>query len=143
MLNVLLPVDGSECSIRATEKLVEMLGRCNSPPQIDLLAVHLPVPRFPNMSLVISDEMIQRYYDEECGRILAPSRAVLDAAGAKYAVHRRIGPIAENIVEQAKQAQSDLICMGTRGMTPLANMVLGSVANRVLHLARIPVLLVH
>jgi nucleotide-binding universal stress UspA family protein len=93
------------------------------------------------MSLVISDEMIQRYYDEECGRILAPSRAVLDAAGAKYAVHRRIGPIAENIVEQAKQAQSDLICMGTRGMTPLANMVLGSVANRVLHLARIPVLL--
>ena len=142
MPNVLLPVDGSECSTRATEKLVEMLGRCNSPSRIDLLAVHLPVPRLPETTLASSEEMIQRYYAEECGRMLAPSRAVLDAAGASYAVHTRIGPIAENIVEQAEQSQSDLICMGTRGMTPLSNMLLGSVASRVLHLSRIPVLLV-
>ena len=58
MLKVLIPVDGSECSRRATRKLVEMLGWCKEPPQIDLLAVHLPVPRFTNMSVVVSDEMI-------------------------------------------------------------------------------------
>src|SRR5512143_109249 len=94
MFKVLLPVDGSENSTRATEKLVEMLGWCKIAPQIDVLAVHPPVPRFPNMSLVVSDEMIQRYYDEECARMRAPSKAVLDAAGAKYAMHTRVGPIA-------------------------------------------------
>jgi nucleotide-binding universal stress UspA family protein len=36
-----------------------------------------------------------------------------------------------------------MIYMGTRGRTALANMVLGSVATRVLHLAHIPVVLVH
>jgi nucleotide-binding universal stress UspA family protein len=33
--------------------------------------------------------------------------------------------------------------MGTRGMTALASVVLGSVATRVLHLADIPVVLIH
>jgi nucleotide-binding universal stress UspA family protein len=142
MLKVLLPLDGSDASKRATEKLVDMLGWCKAPPQIDLLAVHLPVPKLPNMSAVVSDEMIQRYYDDECGHMLAPAEAVLDAAGVKYAVHTR-GPIAESIVEQATKSQSDMIYMGTRGMTALSNMVLGSVAMRVLHLARIPLVLVH
>lgn len=143
MLKVLLPVDGSDASARATEKLVQMLGWCKDPPQVDLVAVHLPVPRFPNMGIVVSDEMIQRYYDEECARMLAASKSILEAAGVKYAVHLRVGPVAESIVEQATKSQSDMIYMGTRGMTALSNMVLGSVATRVLHLARIPVVLVH
>jgi nucleotide-binding universal stress UspA family protein len=33
--------------------------------------------------------------------------------------------------------------MGTRGMSALASMALGSVAARVLHLADIPVMLIH
>jgi nucleotide-binding universal stress UspA family protein len=36
-----------------------------------------------------------------------------------------------------------MIFMGTRGMTALANVALGSVTTRVLHLAHVPVLLVH
>jgi nucleotide-binding universal stress UspA family protein len=143
MLKVLIPVDGSESAKRATEKLVAMLGWCKEPPQIDLIAVHLPVPRVPNMSVVVSDEMIQRYYDEECDVMLAPSKTVLDAAGVRYRVHTRVGPIAETIVDQATKSGSDMIFMGTRGMTPLSNMVLGSVATRVLHLAHNPVVLVH
>jgi nucleotide-binding universal stress UspA family protein len=33
--------------------------------------------------------------------------------------------------------------MGTRGMSAIANVALGSVTTRVLHLAHIPVLIVH
>jgi nucleotide-binding universal stress UspA family protein len=36
-----------------------------------------------------------------------------------------------------------MIYMGTRGMTAFANVLLGSVATRVLHLAHIPVVLIH
>jgi len=60
-----------------------------------------------------------------------------------YSAHALVGPIAETIVDQAGKCGSNVIYMGTRGMTALSNMVLGSVATRVLHLAQIPVVLIH
>ena len=143
MLKVLLPVDGSKSATRAARKLVGTLAWYKDRPQIDLLAVHLPVPRFANMGVVVSNAMIERYYTEECNAMLKPSRKIFDAADVKYSVHTAVGPIAESIIKQAKQSGSNLIFMGTRGMTALSNMVLGSVASRVLHLAHIPVVLIH
>ena len=143
MLKVMLAVDGSSSAARATETLVKTLGWYREAPHIDLLAVHLPVPRFANMSLVVSEKMIEAYYADECNAMLALSREILDRANAEYAVRTAVGPIAETIIEQAKQRHSDMIYMGTRGMTALSNMVMGSVATRVLHLAHIPVVLIH
>ena len=143
MLKILLPVDGSPSAVRATQKLIEMLAWYKEPPVIDVVVVHLPVPRVPNMGAFVSKEMIQKYYDDECAAMLAPSRALLDQAGVAYTVHQMIGPLAESIVEQATQSNSSMICMGTRGMSALANMALGSVTTRVLHLCHIPVVLIH
>ena len=143
MLKVLLPVDGSKSATRAAKALVKTLSWYKTRPQVDLLAVHLPVPRLPNMGVVVSKQMIERYYAEESAAMLAPSRKILDAAGVKYTVHAAVGSIAESIVDQAKQSDCNMIYMGTRGMTALSNMVLGSVATRVLHLAHIPVVLIH
>jgi nucleotide-binding universal stress UspA family protein len=143
MLKVLLPVDGSESATRATQKLIETLGWYKEQPRIDLLAVHPRVPQFPNMKVVISDGMLDRYYTEECEAMLAPSKKALDAAGVKYVAYRLVGSIAETIVDQAKQLDSTMIYMGTRGMTALSNMLLGSTTTRVLHLAHIPVVLIH
>ena len=143
MLKVLLPTDGSPSALRATQKLVDTLDWYKEPPTIDLLTVHLPVPRVPNMGAFVSKEMIQKYYDEESAAMLAPSRKLLDAAGVQYTVHQLVGPIAETIVRQATESGSNMIYMGTRGMSALANMALGSVATRVLHLSHIPVVLIH
>jgi nucleotide-binding universal stress UspA family protein len=57
---------------------------------------------------------------------------------------RRIssGKTAEQIVEVASASEADLIVMGTRGMTELKSLVLGGVANKVVHHAHCPVLLV-
>ena len=143
MLKVLLPVDGSEASVRATEALIRMLAWYGERPAIEVLAVHLPVPRLPNMKVVVSEEAIERYYAEETDAMLAASRKALDAAGVTYSVHRLVGPVAESIVDHARHIGADMIVMGTRGMTALSNMVMGSVATRVLHLARIPLVLIH
>ena len=101
MLKVLLPVDGSPSAVRATQKLIETLGWYKEPPAIDLLAVHLPVPRVPNMGTFVSKDMLQQYYADECQAMFAPSRELLDAAGIAYTTHQAIGPIAESITEQA------------------------------------------
>ncbi|MGE5105399.1 MAG: universal stress protein [Betaproteobacteria bacterium] len=143
MLKVLLPVDGSASAVRATQKLIDTLAWYKEPPTIDVVAVHLPVPRVPNMGAFVSKEMIEKYYEDECEAMLAPSRKLLDAAGVKYTAHRLVGQIAETIVDRAAQSGSDMIYMGTRGMSALANMALGSVTTRVLHLSHIPVVLIH
>jgi len=143
MLKVLLPVDGSPSALRATQKLIDTLAWYKESPTIELVAVHLPVPKVPNMGAFVSKEMIQKYYDEESAAMLAPSRKLLDAAGVKYTVHQLVGPVAETIVGRATESGSNMIYMGTRGMSALANMAMGSVATRVLHLSHIPVVLVH
>ena len=143
MLKILLPVDGSSSSSRATQSLIETVGWYKEAPSIDVIAVHLPVPRVPNMGSFVSKDMIQKYYADECDAMFAPSRALLDAAGLAFTFHALTGPIAETIVAQAAQLGSNMIYMGTRGMSALANMALGSVATRVLHLCRLPVMLIH
>jgi nucleotide-binding universal stress UspA family protein len=143
MLKMLLPVDGSASALNATRMLIETLAWYREAPAIELCTVHLPLPRVPNMGQFVSNEMVQKYYADESDAMLNPSRALLDAAGIDYTVQRLVGPIAETIVERAKQAGSDMIYMGTRGMSALANMAMGSVTTRVLHLTHIPVVLIH
>jgi len=48
----------------------------------------------------------------------------------------------KTIVDYAKANKCDHIIMGTRGMGAFGNLVLGSTANQVVHLAEIPVTLV-
>jgi nucleotide-binding universal stress UspA family protein len=53
-----------------------------------------------------------------------------------------LGGPAHGIEEIADNAGADLIVMGTRGHSPVAGLLLGSVAQRLLHIARRPVLVV-
>jgi nucleotide-binding universal stress UspA family protein len=50
--------------------------------------------------------------------------------------------VAPTLVKHAASKGCDMIYMGTRGLTATSGLLLGSVATRVLHLARVPVVLV-
>ena len=52
------------------------------------------------------------------------------------------GDTPEQIVGVAQEVHADLIVMGTRGMTEWKSLLLGGVANKVIHHATCPVLLV-
>jgi nucleotide-binding universal stress UspA family protein len=67
-------------------------------------------------------------------------QAGVDARGEM----RRVSPgsTPEQIVEIADEFDADLIVMGTRGMTEWRSLLLGGVANKVVHHAHCPVLLV-
>jgi len=143
MLKILLAVDGSESAVRATRKLIETAGWYKERPAVELVAVHLPVPTVGFADLVVSREMIERYYQEEGERMLAAARRLLDAGGIPYVPHILVGQIAETIVDHAHRSGCQMIYMGTRGMSALPNLVMGSTATKVLHLADAPVVLVH
>jgi nucleotide-binding universal stress UspA family protein len=141
-MKILLAVDGSKHSLVAVDCLIEHANWYREKPQVELVTVHAPVPRLPRMSLVVGKNQIRKYYEEEGAAALAAAKKKLGAARIKYQAQILIGPVAESIVEHAAKARCDLIFIGTHGRTAAANMLIGSIATRVLHIAKIPVLLV-
>jgi nucleotide-binding universal stress UspA family protein len=70
-----------------------------------------------------------------------------ELAKAGYDTHVHIEPTvgtqpAHIIAEHAKKCGADLIITGTRGHGPVAGLLLGSVATRLLHVAPCPVVVV-
>ena len=141
-MKILLAVDGSKHSLAAVACLIEHAGWYREKPQVELVTVHAPAPRLPGMNLVVGKNQIRKYYEEEGEAALAAAKKKLDAAGIKYEAHVLIGQVAESIVQHAAKARCDQIFIGTHGRTAAANMLLGSTATNVLHISKIPVLLV-
>jgi len=141
-MKILLAVDGSKHSLKAVKCLIEHADWYREKPAVELVNVHLPVPRIRGMSAVVGASQIRRYYDREGRAALSKARKLLDAAGIGYSPRLLVGPVAETIVRQARLSRCDLIMIGTRGMSAAANLLLGSSATRVVSLSTIPVLLV-
>ena len=83
-------------------------------------------------------------------RLLREARERLDSAlpadersQFMVTVDVRLGDVAENILETARERNADLIVMGTHGRHGLSHLLLGSVAERVLRNATCPVLTTH
>jgi len=141
-LKILLAVDGSKFSLEAVGCLVEHANWYRDQPVAELLTVQPPLPRLPGMGVVVGRKQVQRYYEEEGGAALKVAKRMLDAAGIEYKARVLVGPVAESIVQHAARAGCDLIYIGTHGRTAAGNMLLGSVATKVLHISGTPVLLV-
>lgn len=141
-MKILLAVDGSKSSLNAVDRLVEQARWYREAPSVELLTVHLPVPKLPNMSKVISKAQIEKFYQEDGEAALAMAKKKLDLAKIPYQPRILVGPVAETIVKHAKSSGCDLIYIGTRGLTQLGGFLLGSTATKVLHISTLPVLLV-
>jgi nucleotide-binding universal stress UspA family protein len=141
-MKILLAVDGSKSALDAVDCLVEHADWYREKPAVELVTVHLPVPKLPRMGMVVGKNQIQRYYEEEGEAALAAAKKTLDAAGIAYKASVLVGRIAESIVQHASKTRCDLIFIGNQGRTAAANMLLGSTATKVLHISKTPVLLV-
>jgi nucleotide-binding universal stress UspA family protein len=141
-MKVLIAVDGSKQSLDAVQCLIEHADWYREMPGVELLTVHLPVPKLPRMGMAVGKSQIQRYYKEEGEARLAAAKRRLDSAGIKYTATVQVGPVAETIVKRAKDTRCDLIYIGTRGMTAVGKALMGSTATKVLHISDTPVLLV-
>jgi nucleotide-binding universal stress UspA family protein len=143
MVKVLLAVDGSDAAHRAAEFLVGDARLLREPIEVELVNVRLPVPNIGlAYSTVVTHDMVAKYYQDEGQQALLASRELLDAAGVRYNAHILVGDVAETVVKHAMATQCRMIYIGTRGMSALANAVLGSIATKVVQRSPVPVVLV-
>jgi nucleotide-binding universal stress UspA family protein len=137
---ILLPVDGSESSVRAAHH-VAGLARCLVDLEVHLVNVQ-PLGDDWMVRRMIKPEELAKMEHEWAESAIAPIRAVLGATGVACVDHVAQGEVAETIARLAKELACDQIVMGTRGHGALRDLFLGSVAIKVLHLAHVPVTLV-
>lgn len=141
MTKLLVPVDGSQSCMRAIDHVIARLKHSQQAMELHILTVHPPIP-YANAVAAIGNEAVNRFYREEGNATLKAARERLDAASVAYRHHISVGDPAEVISRFVKENQIAEVIMGTRGMGAISNLLLGSVASKVIHLLDVPVTLV-
>ncbi|MBU6377881.1 MAG: universal stress protein [Gammaproteobacteria bacterium] len=138
---LLIPVDGSEYSLRAVEYAARRSKAGAEPTRLHLLNVQPPIVTV-NVKLFVSQESLEQYYREEGAKAIGPAKALLDAHGLTVTPHIGVGDAGKIICDYATEIAASEIIMGTHGRGVLAGSLMGSVAQKVAHLAPVPLVLV-
>ena len=140
MFTVLAAVDGSQSTDRAVSHLIDELHR-GGPAVIHLLHVQ---PGFDSAKLpqVARNGLLDKLQADERDSALASARRLLDAAAIPYMTHTDTGDPATAIARHAAAHNCDEIVMGTRGLSAVENLLLGTVTMKTLHISDVPITLV-
>jgi nucleotide-binding universal stress UspA family protein len=139
-MKILFGTDGSPASLTALEALLGRYTWFRDAPSLSLVHVHPPIP-YGMAARVVGKHAVDDFYAEESAKALAETRALLEARGVAFDVITRVGEPAHEIVELARAQGYDCIALGVHGHSMLAVIVLGSVAQKVVANATVPVLL--
>jgi nucleotide-binding universal stress UspA family protein len=140
-MKILIPVDDSDMSRHAIEVAARM-GQEASPTEAILLNVREQPEVYGEIS-PLDYAAIDRAQRERQQRVLAKALEHARRVGIQTAsVQATQGFPADDIVRMAREQGVDHIVMGTHGRGVAGSVLMGSVAQRVVHLSPLPVTLV-
>lgn len=126
----LLAIDGSShahAALAEALRLADEMKACS----IDLIHVEHWLSR----------EAAYTELPERGWAVTAEARQLLEAAGRPWRLHIVMGEYAESIVRIAQKYACRGIIMGSRGLGATESLLLGSVAQQVIHLSPLPVII--
>lgn len=133
---ILLAVDGSEHSIRATEYTLGIAKKFAS--VIDVVYVVDGDTAKKDVLYASNKFEIEKKRKEK----LAPIREMLDESEAIFGTHVLHGEPGPTIVKFANDREMDCVVIGSRGLNQLQSFILGSVSHKVAKHADCPVLII-
>ncbi|VEJ36328.1 Universal stress protein Rv2623/MT2698 [Aedoeadaptatus ivorii] len=134
---ILVPVDGSQdsyCALKEAEKLAKAFSS-----KLYILTVLTDInviEQYPGNFLTTDFKKAQSVRGEH---VLDKALEYLEYDGEIDTCYR-IGKAAEEIIAHADENEVDLIVIGSRGLGGFSRTLLGSVSDRALNLAKVPVL---
>jgi nucleotide-binding universal stress UspA family protein len=135
--NILAPVDGSASS-NAAIKLAVQLAKKAGAKLVLCHAVHIPRPAHDAGGF--AREQIMEEETTTAHKILEAARKQASDAGIDAKAVMVGDPVADGILDCAKEHGSDLIVMGTHGHSAIRRLVLGSKTAEVIARATVPVM---
>jgi len=139
MRKILVPIDASESAQHAARYAAALV---NDNPAIQLHLLNVQEPLEVRAHAYLSQQEVKAIQSADSQRVMQPVMQLLDDADIPYRTEWRIGDIASTIAAYADEIGCESIVMGTRGLGPVGNLVMGSVAYKVVHLVKVPVTLV-
>jgi nucleotide-binding universal stress UspA family protein len=144
---LLICYDGSEDAKYAVERAGELLR--NRPALV--LTVWQPVAGLGSFAWsgattsMVDFVELDRAAAEDAGRVAAEGVRIANEAGleAEPVAVEATGPVWEPILEIADQQEAAAIVMGSRGLTGVRSILLGSISRAVVHHTDRPTLVVH
>lgn len=141
-MKILVATDGSKQALHAVQYAADLVPQLQSTTStVTLISVHDDAG-LRHAKAFVGSESVADYLRELSEKELAPAQKLLDAAGIKHDMEICTGPVAQSIVDASSRGGFDLIVLGSKGRSAVADLLLGSVAQRVLATALQPVLLV-
>ncbi len=139
-MRILTTVDGSKFSKRMLAYLGahdEWLG-----PQHQYTVLHAVGALPARATAMLDRHAVKSYYDDSSDKVFKPIRTFFTRHGLDATYVAKVGEAAQVIIDAAKRGRHDLIVMGSHGHSSLGNLVMGSVATKVLAGCGTPVLLI-
>jgi len=139
-MKVLLAVDGSDY----TKRMLAYLGAHKDlwSAGHSFVAFHAVPPAPHRAAAFAGPDMTYAFYEDDAKVVLEPVRAMMAELGIAATFAHKVGDPAKEIAALAESGKFDLLIMGSHGQGALRNLVLGSVATKVLAQCAVPVLLV-
>jgi nucleotide-binding universal stress UspA family protein len=146
MNTILVPLDGSELAEQALPLATEPAIGAHA--EVTLLQAVSPTieafPGFPPLGRPVTElGEVPTVMRAQAAKELGERAEELREQEVPVTTVVANGHAAEVIVDEAKQRHADLIVMATHGYSGIRRWALGSVADKVLHAAATPVVLVH
>jgi nucleotide-binding universal stress UspA family protein len=142
---ILLPSDGSEYALKATEYL-KKLFKDHKDIEVTILYVgHIPTELVFNgqfFGLAEMDLNLDKMIENSAEPIFEKTKEIFSDTDFTIRTVIQSGSPAEEIALFAKSEKFDLIVIGSRGFSEIKGILLGSVSDRVAHISLCPVLIV-
>lgn len=139
-MKIILAADGSKFTKKALAFLVTHEGLAG--PGDEVVVVHVQPALPPRVRAAVGADVARDYQQEEAEKVLGPIRKFLGKHDIAFRCEWSVGLPDEQILKAARKAKAQVIVMGTHGHGLLARTFLGSVAQKVVTGAEVPVMLV-
>lgn len=139
-MRIVLAVDGSPVSTRAARHVASLHRQLAEKPEVVLL--HADAPLLRSVAMSLGTRGVDKYHADNGRFALKGAKPVLARAGVAFTEKVLVGDPAPTILKFIKSSKCDLLVMGSHGRGAFKNLVLGSVATKVLSLSGVPVTIV-
>ncbi|HEY7245140.1 MAG TPA: universal stress protein [Xanthobacteraceae bacterium] len=141
-MKILVPVDGSPASTRATKLAIDQAKRVPGASLIIVNVQNLATLGLAEGAGIMPTAWIEQEEERAATEALQEAVTACREAGVAYVTRSERGAVAATIDRVAREEHAAQIIMGTRGLGGVRGLLLGSVATQLLHVADVPVTLV-
>jgi nucleotide-binding universal stress UspA family protein len=140
---IMVPLDGSELAECVLPHAEAIAKSCQATVELVRVIEPIEIPTRGGIALSAEElKQIDLHSKRDAKSYLKKVAGQLNQAGIKVRTKVLTGKVAESLADYIHKSNFDLIIMATHGRSGISRLILGSIADRLMHSSSTPVLLV-